>query len=118
VTRWGFLALAAMLVAGALVVAGARCLGKTASPASVLVSVLSHWLAAWVLWSFAGGLAVRYGWLTAYPGAFFGLLALAGGAWHYRASRRLGPDRARAVFVGAQLAWLVIVLYQNGAFGQ
>ncbi|MGH7279497.1 MAG: hypothetical protein ACREJG_12530 [Candidatus Rokuibacteriota bacterium] len=94
----------------------ARFFGKTASPAAVLVSVVSHWLAAWVLWSVAGGLAVRHGWLVAYPAGVFGLLALVAGAWHYHASLRGGRERALAVFVGAQLAWLAIVLYQNGAF--
>ena len=116
-TRWAFAALAALLVSGALLVWVARFLGKSGSRASVLVSVIAHWLAAYSLWNFAGGLALHYGYLTAYHGGLFAVLALAGGVWHYRATISAGPDRGRAVFVGAQLAWLVVVLVQNGLLG-
>jgi hypothetical protein len=115
VTRWLFVTLAVILVVGGLTILGARLLGRT-SRASILVSVIAHWLAAFVLWSFAGGLAVHYGVLTAYPGPLFGLVALAGGFWHYRTAVRAGRDRGLTVFVGIQLAWLVIVLAQNGVF--
>lgn len=114
-TRWVFVTVAAILIVGGLAVLGARLLGRT-SRASILVSVIAHWLAAFVLWSFAGGLALHYGVLTAYPGPFFGLVALAGGVWHYRAAVRAGRDRGLTIFIGVQLAWLVIVLAQNGVF--
>ena len=115
-TRWAFLIIATLVAAGVVGVTVARALGRSGSPASLLLSVVSYWLAAWVLWSFAGGLAVHYGFLAAYPGAFFALLAVVGGIWHYRIARRLGRDRALAVFVGAQLVWLVFVLLHNGIF--
>jgi hypothetical protein len=114
VTRWAFATLAALLVALGLTVGAARFLGKSGSRASLLVSVIAHWLAAYVLWNFAGGLALHYGVLGAYPGGFFGVVALLGGVWHYRTAIRAGRERGLAVFVGAQLAWLVIVLAQNG----
>jgi amino acid transporter len=114
-TRWVFFSLAVILIIGGLTILGARLLGRT-SRASVLVSVIAHWLGAFVLWSFAGGLALHYGILSAYPGPFFGLVALAGGFWHYRTIVSFGRDRGLTVFVGVQLAWLVIVLAQNGVF--
>lgn len=116
-TRWAFAVLAALLVLGVATVALARLLGRSGSRASLLVSVVAHWLGAWVLWSFAGGLALRYGLLGVYHGAFFGPLALAGGVWHYRTAVAAGRERGLAVFVGLQLAWLALVLFQNGAFG-
>ena len=116
-TRWAFATLAALLVGGALLVWVARFLGKSGSRGSVLVSVVAHWLAAYSIWNFVGGLALHYGFLTAYHGGFFAALALVGGIWHYRAAVHTGPDRGRVVFVGAQLAWLVVVLVQNGLLG-
>jgi hypothetical protein len=117
VTRWALLIIATLVAAGVVGVTVARALGRSGSPASLLLSVVGYWLAAWVLWSFAGGLAVHFGFLAAYPGAFFALLAVGGGIWHYRLARRLGRERALPVFVGAQLVWLVFVLLHNGLFG-
>jgi hypothetical protein len=114
VTRWAFAALGVLLAAGVAAVAIARLFGRPGSRGSVLVSVIAHWLGAYVLWSFAGGLATSHGLLAAYPGAFFGLLALAGGVWHYRVQVRGGREQGLAVFVGGQLVWLAIVLVQNG----
>ncbi|MBI3629967.1 MAG: hypothetical protein HY217_10410 [Candidatus Rokubacteria bacterium] len=70
-----------------------------------------------LLWTFAGGLALHYGLLSTHNGALFGLVALAGGVCHYRAQVRAGYPRGLAVFVGVQLAWLAVVLPQNGGFG-
>jgi len=117
VTRWVLAVLGALLVLGIATVALARFFGRSGFRAAILVSVVAYWLGAWVLWSFAGGLALRYGVLVAYPGAFFGLLALAGGVWHYRAAVAGGRERGLVVFVGGQLFWLVVVLLQNGTFG-
>jgi hypothetical protein len=117
VTRWALALLATLLVLGVATVALARLLGRSGSRAAIFVSVVAHWIGAWVLWSFAGGLALRYGFLGVYHGALFGLLALAGGVWHYRTAVAAGRERGLAVFVGVQLAWLALVLLQNGAFG-
>lgn len=117
-TRWALLALVAVLLAGAAAVGVARFLGLSGSRASILVSVTAQWLGAWVLWSFAGGLAVRHGVLERYDGALLGLLALGLGWWQYRTRLVAGPERARAVFVGGQLAWLGFVLFQNGVLGR
>ena len=85
--------------------------------ASLLLSVVAAWLGAYVLWTFVGGLALHYGLLSTYPGAVFGLVALVGAVWHYRTQVRAGPPRGLAIFVGVQLAWLAVVLLQNGVFG-
>ena len=116
-TRWTFAALGALLVLVIAAVALARLVGRPGSRAAILASVAAHWLGAWVLWSFAGGLALRYGLLDAYSGAFFGVLALAGGVWQYRTAVAAGRDRGLVVFVGGQLLWLAVVLFQNGVFG-
>ncbi len=116
-TRWTLAVLGVLLILAIMTVALARLVGRRGSRAAILVSVVAHWLGAWVLWSFAGGLAVRYGLLGTYDGAFFGPVALAGGVWQYRTAVAAGRDRGLAVFVGGQLLWLAVVLLQNGVFG-
>jgi hypothetical protein len=117
VTRWALATIAALLLLGAAVAAAARVLGRPTSRASIFVSVVAAWLGAWVLWSFAGGLLVGYGLLSTYYGALFAPVALLGGIVHYRAHVRAGRVEGLAVFVGGQLAWLAVVLLQNGALG-
>jgi hypothetical protein len=116
VTRWTVAVVAAVILGGIATVALARLLGRSGSRASILVSVVSGWLAACVLWNLAGGLAVHYGWLAWHEGAVFVGLALVGGLWQYRTEVRRGRERGLAVFVGGQLVWLVIVLTRNGVF--
>lgn len=113
-TRWTFVALGAFLVAGAAAVGLARLTGRSGTRPALAVSVVAQWLGAFVLWNFAGGLAQRYGFLAVYDGTLFGVLALLGGLWHYRTRVRGGREPAVVVFVGAQLAWLAVVLVQNG----
>jgi len=115
VTRWGIVVFLGILATGALAVAVARFFGRPGSRASILVSVIAHWLAAWSLWNFGAGLAHHYGLLAVYDGPVFIVLALVLGVWHYRA-RLASPERGRAIFVGGQLAWLVLVLVRNGLF--
>jgi hypothetical protein len=117
VTRWVLLALGALLLLGLAVAAIARGMGRRGSRASILVSVVASWLGAWILWSFAGGLLVRSGLLAAYHGALFAPVALLGAVAHYRAHVRAGRVEGLVVFVGGQLAWLGVVLVQNGALG-
>lgn len=102
------------MLAGVVSIAVARLLGRSGSRPSLLVSVVAYWLGAWVLWTFAGGLALSSGVLRTYDGSLFGLLALGLGAWQYRIRVRAGLEPALAIFVGGQLAWLVVVLLQNG----
>ena len=71
-----------------------------------------------MLWSFAGGLARRYGLLDTYHAAIFGPLAIAGGVWEYRTAAAAGRERGLLVFVGGQLVWLAVVLLQNGTLGR
>ncbi len=112
--RWAWL-LAGLLVLGGLVAAGAaRAAGRRGSRPSTLVSVVTMWLAAWVLWGFAGGLAAHAGVLTTYDGTLFTVLAVAGGVWQYRMQVRQGRQQGLAVFVAGQLLWLGVVLWQNG----
>lgn len=112
--RWAFAALGLVLLLGLASVATARFLGRRGTRASALVSVVVHWLAAWVLWGFAGGLALRYGLLGTYDATLFGLFVVVVGAWHYRVEARAGREQGLLVFVGGQLAWLLVVLLQNG----
>ena len=102
------------MLAGVVSIAVARLLGRSGSRASLLISVIAYWLGAWVLWTFVGGLALSSGVLRTYDGSLFGLLALGLGAWQYRMRVRAGLEPALAIFVGGQLAWLVVVLLQNG----
>jgi|RhiMethySRZTD1v2_1073278.scaffolds.fasta_scaffold04161_5 hypothetical protein len=113
-TRWALATLAALLLLGIGAVALARLFGKSGSRASVGVSILAYWLAAYVLWSFAAGLAVTTGLLTTYHTAAFATICLLGALFQYRAHVQAGRDRGLAIFFGVQLAWLVFVLLQNG----
>lgn len=117
-TRAAVVTLAALLLAGALGVAVARLLGRSGSRASVLVSVLAQWLGAYAVWTFAGGLALRAGALGAYDGTLFAILALVLGLVQYRLRVTAGREPALAVFVGGQLAWLLVVAAQNGLFAR
>ena len=115
-TRWAFLTFATILALGALTVGAARFFGKSGSRASTLTSVIAQWLAAYVLWSFAGGLAVRHGFLEVYHPTIFGALAVVAAGWHYRVQVRAGREQGRIIFVGCQLAWLGVLLAENGLF--
>jgi hypothetical protein len=117
VSRWAFTLTAVLIVAGAAAVWWARVFGRSGSRLSVLVSVLSGWLAAYVLWSLAGGLAARYGVLTTYNGPLFAAVAVVAGTWQYHAQVRQGRERGLTIFVAAQLVWLVVIIVQNGVLG-
>jgi len=104
-----------VLLACAATIAVRRVLRRPPSRASVLLSVVAAWLAAYVLWGFAGGLAERYGLLDVYDGWIFGLLAVAGGFWQYRTQLRDGRERALAVFVAVQLLWLLVIIVRNSS---
>jgi hypothetical protein len=114
VSRWFFGTLAVLLVGSGVLVVAARVLGRPGSRAAALVSVLSQWLAAYILWSFAGGLAHRQGYLEVFEPAVFGVLALVGGFWQYRSVVAGAREHARLVFLGGQLLWIVILMVQNG----
>jgi hypothetical protein len=96
-----------------LALGAARMAGREGSRPATLISVVTAWLGAWVVWGFIGGLAHQYG-LATYDGALFALLALAGSVWQYRVQTRQGRQPGLAVFVAGQLLWLGVVLYQNG----
>jgi hypothetical protein len=118
VRRWAWLT-AGVVVAGALAALGAaRVFGRRGSRPATLISVVTMWLGAWVLWSFAGGLAARYGVLDTYEGSLFAAVAAIGGIWQYRVQVGEGRERGLVVFVGAQLLWLGIVLVQNGVLSR
>lgn len=117
-TRWALLTFVVIFGLGTAVVLVARFFGRSESRASILVSVIAHWLAAYVLWTFAAGLAHHYGALTAHDSYLFVLLAVVVGFWHYRTRVKRGPEQGLAVFVAGQLAWLILLLVQNGVFRQ
>lgn len=114
-TRWAFALTLSLLLLGAVAVSVARFLGRSGGRVSVLLSVAASWVAAYVLWGFAGGLAARYGWLDRYDATLFALVAVAGGVWQYRTQLAQGRERGLAVFLAGQLAWLLIVMLQNGS---
>ena len=112
-TRWALLTLGAFVALGALGVAAARFFGKSGSRLSIQVSVVAHWLAAYVLWSFAAGLAAKYRLIADYEAGWFVLFAVVAGWWHYRVRLAGGMERGLAIFVGAQLVWLAVILVRN-----
>jgi hypothetical protein len=114
VTRLALATLGTLLVLGGVVVALARLRGKSTRRGSVIVAIVARWLAAYALWSFAGGLALMYGLLGAYNSPAFAAVTLFGAIVEYRAQVRLGRERGLVIFVGVQLAWLALVLLQNG----
>jgi hypothetical protein len=113
-TRWALVTLGVLFLLAAGAVTLARLFGKSGSRASVGVSILAHWLGAYVLWSFAAGLAVTAGLLTTYQTAAFAAVCLLGALLQYRAHLQAGRESGLVIFVGVQLAWLVFVLLQNG----
>jgi hypothetical protein len=115
VTRWGFTTLAVLVLLACAAGAAGRLVGRRPGAGSpALVTVVSSWLGAYVLWTFVGGLLLEYGALSIYDGGLFGLVALVAGALHYRVHRRAGREQGLAVFVGGQLLWLAVVLVRNG----
>ena len=114
--RWFLIGAVALVVLGVIEVFVARFFGARVARVTSLLAVLVQWLAAYVLWTFAGGLAVHYGVLSVYEPMFFVALAIVAGVWHYRARVTTGRERGRVIFVGSQLLWLVILLIQNGVF--
>lgn len=111
--RWAWLAAAVFVLGGLLALGAARLTGRRGSRPATLVSVVTMWLAAWVLWGFAGGLAAHYG-VAMYDGTLFTALAVAGAVWQYRIQVRQGRQQGLAIFVAGQLLWLGVVLWQNG----
>ena len=115
--RWVWLAGGLAVLLGLLAHRAARMAGRGGSRPSALVSVVTAWLGAWVLWGFVGGLVSHYG-LATYDGTLFALLAVAGAVWQYRVQTRQGHQQGLAIFVAGQLLWLGVVLWQNGVFIQ
>jgi hypothetical protein len=114
VKRWVWLAAGLIVLGGLVALGAARMAGRQGSRPATVLSVVTMWLAAWVLWGFAGGLAAHYGALAKYDGTLFTALAIAGGVWQYRTQVRQGRQQGLAVFVAGQLLWLGVVLVQNG----
>jgi hypothetical protein len=114
VKRWAWLVAGVAILGGLVALGAARATGRSGSRPATLVSVVTMWLGAWVLWGFGGGLAARYGALATYDSTLFSVLALAGGVWQYRTHVQQGRQSGLAVFVAGQLLWLGVVLWQNG----
>jgi len=117
VTRWALVMLGVFVAIGVLGVATARFFGKSGSRLSIQVSIVAQWLGAYVLWSFAAGLAAKYRLITEYEAGWFVLFAVVVGWWHYRVRVSAGAERGLAIFVGAQLVWLAMILVRNGVLG-
>lgn len=113
VIRFSLGALAVLGLGAFVAVTVARALGWSGSRASLLASVTAQWLGAWVLWAFAGQMAVHAGLIASYEPMLFAAVAVPAALVQYRAAAGAGRDRGRTIFVGAQLAWLVVVLILN-----
>jgi hypothetical protein len=116
--RWVWVAAGVTVLGGLAALGAARMAGRRGTRPTALLSVVTAWLGAWVLWGFAGGLAAQYGLLASYDSTLFGALAAAGGVWQYRTQVREGPQQGLAVFVAGQLVWLGVVLWQNGVLSR
>jgi hypothetical protein len=114
VTKWALVTVGAFILLGVIGVATARFFGKSGSRLSIQVSVMAQWLAAYVLWSFAAGLAAKYRLIADYEAGWFALFAIVAGWIHYRARLAGDAERGLFVFVGAQLVWLGVILYRSG----
>ena len=79
--RWVLLTFLTILALGMAAALAGRFFGRTESRASILVSVIAHWLAAYVLWTFGAGLAHRYGVLAAYDSYLFVILLVQNGVF-------------------------------------
>ena len=112
-TKWALVTVGAFILLGLVGVATARFFGKSGSKLSIQISVAAHWFAAYVLWSFAAGLAVKYRLISEYEAGWFVLFGLVGGWVQYRARLAGDAERGLAIFVGAQLVWLLLILYGN-----
>jgi hypothetical protein len=112
--RWTWLGAGLLVIGGLLALGAARLAGRPGSRPAVLLSVVTAWLGAWVVWGFAVGLAAHNGAMATYNGTLFTALAVAGGVWQYRTQIRHGRQQGLAVFVAGQLLWLGVVLWQNG----
>src|SRR5512145_2746288 len=80
VKRWVWAAGGVVVLCSLLALGAARMAGRQGSRPAALISVVTGWLGAWVLWGFVGGLANHYG-LARYDGTLFALLAVAGAVW-------------------------------------
>lgn len=116
--RFALGVLAVLGLAGGALLFLARLRNQRSSRASALLSLVAGWLGAYAVWTFLGSVALQAGWLVRYDAALFGPLALGLGAWQYRTQLRRGREPALAIFVGGQLAWLLVVALQNGWLGR
>jgi hypothetical protein len=114
VTRFIVATLGIFVGLGVIGAVAARFFGRKTSRLSALVSVIVSWMGAFAVWSFAVALAARWGFIAGDEAGWFGIFALVGGWWHYRVRVASGPERGLVVFIGAQLVWLLLLLYRNG----
>jgi hypothetical protein len=61
VKRFAWLAGGLVVLCSLLAMGAARMAGRQGSRPATLISVVTAWLGAWVLWGFVGGLANHYG---------------------------------------------------------
>ena len=113
-TKWALVTLGAFILFGVAGIATARFFGKSGGRLSIQVSIVAHWLCAYVLWSFAAGMAAKYRLISDYEAGWYALFAIVAGWIHYRARLAGDAERGMFVFVGAQLVWLVVILFRNG----
>jgi hypothetical protein len=59
VKRWAWLLAGLFVLVGLVGLGAGRLTGRPGSRPSTLISVVTMWLGAWVLWGFAGGRAAQ-----------------------------------------------------------
>ena len=93
-TKWALVMLGVFILLGVAGIATARFFGKSGSRLSIQVSVAAHWLSAYVLWSFAAGMAAKYRLIADYEAGWFALFAIVAGGFTtargWRATRSAG----------------------------
>ena len=117
-TRWAWALAGAALLAGLAGLVAARALGRSGSRPAAMLSVVTGWLGAWVVWGFLGTLAVGGGAGPPAHATHSGAVGRARGAGPCPTQQAQRPGRRVVVFVGGQLVWLGVVLLQNGVLGR
>jgi hypothetical protein len=108
----------APLVAAGVLAALNWIFRRRGSDFSLVASVVSQWLVAYLAWTFivaaieriAGGEQSRL--YTTYG---FVLFAVLPGLWQYRLARAGARQRAARIFMWSQVGWLLLVLAERGA---
>ena len=89
---------------------------------SLVASIASRWVVAYVVWALVAGALRHYGLVPESEPAWTTLglapFALVAGIVQYRLARAGARQHADRVFLWGQVCWLVLVLVDHGAIGR